>query len=93
MTQQSGITGTASNTARNAPALTDYFWAITVQPAQTLPGATALITLNGTIGAGPNDTRQSLFTKIREYVSNDLRRNGQPEGHNVLFYTLEPNQL
>lgn len=72
---------------------TTYFWAITVQPAQKVPGAVALVTLRGTVTALPDDTQISLFDKIGEHVANDLERNGHPRGHNVLFYSLEPNQL
>jgi hypothetical protein len=72
---------------------TTYFWAATVQPAQRTPGAVAVVTLRGTVTALPTDTQMSLFDRIRDHITNDLQNNGLPGGHNVLFYTLQPNQL
>lgn len=73
--------------------LTDYFWAITVQPAQTQSGATALASYHGSIGVAAGQTRQSIYEQIRDHVVTQLRENGLPAGHNVLWFDLHPNQL
>ncbi|MFF8910628.1 hypothetical protein [Streptomyces olivaceoviridis] len=70
-----------------------YFWVMTVQIAQRIPGAVAMATFNGTVGAAPGETRQDLFTKVRDYVTQQLERDGHPSGHNVLFYSLDTNKL
>lgn len=87
---------TAQQTATTTPAqntTSELFWVMTVQPAQKAAGVTALATFKGTFTPVPGDTRRDAFQKIRDYVSDQLVRGGQPAEHTVLFYSLEPNQL
>lgn len=86
-------------TAQNAPAnpaqdtATEMFWIATVQPAQQRVGEIATFTFKGVYTPQPGSTRRDAFNSIREYISGHLTRIGQPASHNVLFYSLEPNQL
>lgn len=90
MTQQSRITGTASQAARaaaktsptTAPAV-PHHWVITV----SCNGET--LTFTDVIDITPEDTRRSIFSGVHQAV---LRNNGLTGG-SVLFYSLEPNQL
>lgn len=81
------------DTATEAQTLTTYFWVLTVQVAQQRGGVTAFVTTKGTVAPISGDTRESLFVKIRDYVADQLVANGHPRAHDVLFYSLEPNQL
>ncbi len=83
-------------TATTAPAqatATELFWIATVQPAQKMAGVVGLFTFKGAFTPQAGDTRRDAFNSIRTYISDQLVRAGQPADHNVIFYSLEPNQL
>lgn len=88
------MTSTATETTTPAQdTATEMFWIATVQPSQQRVGEVATFTFKGTFTPLPGQTRQDAFSAIRDYISGQLTRIGQPAGHNVLFYSLEPNQL
>lgn len=72
---------------------TSYCLIMTVQPAQRDRGVTALATFSRVIDVPAGMTRGQLFDDACEYVAGQLRDKGLPGGHNVLFYSLEPNDL
>lgn len=87
---------TAQETAPTAPdqaTATEMFWVACVQPAQQKAGVVALFTFKGTFVPLPSDTRRDAFNGIRAYIAEELTKAGQPADHNVLFFSLEPNQL
>lgn len=72
---------------------TTFFWVLTAKAAQRQAGIEVLATFEGKVDPVLGDTRQSLFCKIREFVAGELERSGQPGGHGVLFFSLEPNEI
>lgn len=69
-----------------------YHWVMTLQVPS--PRGLAHVSEEGTIDLAPNETRQSAYYKILEFMRDKARKQGFPtNGGGVLFWSLEPNTL
>jgi hypothetical protein len=71
-----------------APVTTAYAWVITLQ--KPTPRGMAVNTQYGVIQPDPGATRRGLFEQVRREIDQQF-----PElsGANVMFWSLEPNEL
>lgn len=74
--------------------VTEWHWVITLQVHRGGSNY-SMTTREGTYGAATGMTRQDIYTHVMGLVLRDLPRvpGGQTPGANVLFWSLERNDL
>lgn len=77
------VTATTETTTK-----TTYAWMITLQ--KPIPGGMAMNTQYGTVHLAPGSTRHEVYGQLRAELD---RQNPQMSDANVVFFSLEPNDL